>query len=74
MEWISVKDRIPDVGEWILIYAPVKESGLIEIAMLDILVGFINPALGYGSFKNVTHWMPLPAGPELAPAAEDAPK
>lgn len=59
-EWISIKDRLPKVGEWVLIYTPVGEDELIEIAMLDILMGFINPSMGYGSFKKVTHWMPLP--------------
>lgn len=63
-QWINVKDRIPIIGEFVLVYTPVKSNSLIEIAMLDILYGFINPSMGYGPMKNITHWMPLPKPPE----------
>jgi len=62
--WISVEDRLPEVGEWVLIHTPVNNESLIEIAMLDYLNRFINPQMGYGYFKNVSHWMPLPPLPE----------
>lgn len=64
MEWISVKDELPNVGDWVLVFTPVKEEGLIEIAMFDLVEGFINPLMYMGSFKNVTHWMPLPEAPK----------
>lgn len=63
-EWISLKDRIPPAGEFVLIYTPVKNDHLIEIACLDLFRGFINPSMGFGTFKNVTHWMPLPEAPK----------
>lgn len=66
MAWVRVVDSLPEVGEWVLIYTPVKKDHLIEIAMLDILHGFINPAMGYGEFKNVTHWMSCPEPPNEA--------
>lgn len=64
MEWISVKDRLPKIGQWVLICTPVRGEHLIEIATLDVIKGFINPQMGYGSFKNVTHWMTLPEPPK----------
>lgn len=64
MEWISVEKRLPEIGDWVLIHTPVNKQSLIEIAMLDYLHHFINPAMGYGYFKNVSHWMPLPEPPK----------
>lgn len=63
-EWTSLQERLPELGDWVLIYTPVKEDGLVEIAMLDLFKWFINPAMGYGNFKNVTHWTPLPDQPK----------
>lgn len=64
MAWIDINEKTPDIGKYVLIYTPVKEDFIIEIAMFDVFKGFINPSMGYGYFKNVTHWMPLPNQPE----------
>lgn len=62
-EWVKCGERLPEVHKWILIHAPEK---------------FSIPVVGYrshsGMFKiwgssdvhgdSVTHWMPLPAGPD----------
>ena len=51
-EWISVKDRLPDVGKFVLIYNEING------VLLDYHDG---ATFGY---YDVTHWMPLPNPPK----------
>ena len=51
-EWISVKDRLPDVGKFVLIYNEING------VLLDYHDG---ATFGY---YDVTHWMPLPQPPK----------
>ena len=51
-EWISVEDRLPDVGKFVLIYN--KINGVC----LDY-----NDGVTFG-YYDVTHWMPLPKPPK----------
>ena len=68
-EWISVKDRLPDGNEPVLVYA---EDGVITVCSLVIADAFANPKNlkmwedndGY-DVCDVTHWMPLPEPYEL---------
>lgn len=56
--WISVKDRMPNVHQRVLVYC---QSKTIEMHVTACMyMG------GYFSRKvhNVTHWMPLPEPPE----------
>ena len=56
MEWISVKDRLPDKFCPVIVNRP----GRVEQGMLDIN-GWWKV---YGTrTKSVTHWMPLPEPP-----------
>lgn len=58
-EWISVKDRLPDIDTRIL---TINNLGII-IAILDGNIGeFYEPVSTQGIY-NVTHWMPLPQPP-----------
>lgn len=67
-EWISVKDRLPDVFDVVLVYS----DGFISISWREtekrkngIVCWHWNSypdSLGY-----VTHWMPLPKPPEVTP-------
>ena len=50
--WISVKDRLPDVGKFVLIYS--ENNGVF----MDYHDG---ATFGY---YDVTHWMPLPQPPK----------
>lgn len=50
--WISVKDRLPDVGKFVLIYNEING------VRLDYHDG---ATFGY---YDVTHWMPLPQPPK----------
>ena len=51
-EWISVKDRLPDVGKLVLIYSEING------VCMDYHDG---ATFGY---YGVTHWMPLPNPPK----------
>ena len=51
-EWIPVKDRLPDVGKFVLIYNEING------VLLDYHDG---ATFGY---YDVTHWMPLPSPPK----------
>lgn len=57
MEWISVKDRLPEPNQDVL---AIHSEGIIDINFLDHYTGFLFENL-YG---EITHWMPLPEPPE----------
>lgn len=62
MEWISVKDRLPEEDEEVL-YTDTK----------NIYLGFLDSERGrvywthydYLEDKNISHWMPLPMPPAV---------
>lgn len=54
-EWISVKDRLPSIGEDVLVY-----DG--EWFHVDYLNN--SDSVDWGRCFDVTHWMPLPNAPE----------
>lgn len=60
-QWISVNDRLPKIFESVLLYMPeeypcptVHEGYLSQTGW----VYWLGPA-------EVTHWMPMPEGPEV---------
>lgn len=71
MEWISVKDRLPDDNGTYLVYAPTYSGG--SSSGLDCINGVMfsrwrkhwSIEVGYHKRPNcVTHWMPLPDPPK----------
>ncbi len=64
-QWISVKDRLPEIGEWVLIngpevcqrVAPPSSSWDWEFAWATDHQSFYEPT-------DITHWMLLPKPPE----------
>lgn len=68
-EWISVKDRLPEVFDEVLVYY----NGFIAVAWRETekikngIVGWHWNLQKYypESLVNVTHWMPLPEPPEV---------
>jgi hypothetical protein len=58
-QWISVKDRLPEVGERVLIYVPATD-GDCDHWIADFQMQGKWQMFGY----NATHWMPLPAAPK----------
>ena len=63
--WISVKDRLPQVKEDVLIYDSQHCNIYKAWYIGDIDVWFSNEYLP--QFINITHWMPLPKTPEVTP-------
>lgn len=63
--WISVKDRLPQVKEDVLIYDSHHRNIYKAWYIGDIDVWFSNEYLP--QFINITHWMPLPEPPEVTP-------
>jgi hypothetical protein len=77
MKWISVKDRLPELDEYVLIYWQLKkgkkeEDGfydMIEIASLDSIThrkDQVSTELKDKEYngKEPTHWMPLHEPPK----------
>ena len=65
MEWISVKDEMPNpkIGESVHVLVSDGGQMFIEIyhaSKISSYSGFLLES----SVRNVTHWMPLPALPQ----------
>ena len=61
--WISVKDKLPEVGDWDKNVLTISDVGKFRVAYYDghcwrnsigEIVGWVTP---------ITHWMPLPCPP-----------
>jgi hypothetical protein len=66
MEWISVKDRLPDQSMYVLVY-PVyarddKTDPRVEHSWFNGKEFTLDE--GWSPLKGVTHWTPLPDAPK----------
>jgi|HubBroStandDraft_4_1064222.scaffolds.fasta_scaffold32474_4 hypothetical protein len=62
MDWINVKDKLPKMGEDVLVF----NSGIIFHAFWDrtsSIQGDWYDLRNMWILENVTHWMPLPLPP-----------
>ena len=59
MEWISVKDRMPEDYQRVLC---LFESGTMEVSFRASVKGFCYE--GFKQTGKVTHWIPLPEPPK----------
>ena len=59
-EWISVKERLPDIETWVLVHC-VNGKITSDLRIAPFGKFMISPVYG-----EVTHWMPLPEPPEEA--------
>jgi hypothetical protein len=76
--WISVKDRLPELEQQVLVYAVGKIDGFIGDAVYALceryVFRFFNDSPGYETWSipwdyfhtdyEITHWMPLPESPK----------
>lgn len=61
MEWISVKDRLPEIWQNVLVFC----DGMYDVAEFYGVYYNGDPNWEYTGFgKDPTHWMPLPDPPE----------
>lgn len=68
-EWISVKDRLPEDGELVLViadgeYENTKLVGAYQLADYSEGEGFILSEFPFAENITVSHWMPLPEPPK----------
>lgn len=62
-EWVSVRDRLPEIGVEVLVY----DCGFMGVWSLNKTDQGVFWEDGHGdqySVDEVTHWMPLPEPPE----------
>ena len=74
MNWISVDDNVPEVGQRVIVATPVDDESW------QVTVGHFRPLIYHagiavidmegGGWRWISHWMPLPAPPALQPRAE----
>lgn len=74
MEWISVKDKLPPIGQEVIVYSPKSNSGDGRVTALCRKIRYEEATNFYwdndygGSNVYVqdaiTHWMPLPEPPK----------
>lgn len=64
-EWISVKERLPEKGQNVLVFATSKYIGTEKISIDRLEEGERDSIwfFTHGWF-DVTHWMPLPEPPK----------
>ena len=65
-EWISVKDRLPEIRERVLVY---HDDGMIRFGINyggfdDVVSSIYLNHNHHTCFSKVTHWMPLPQPPK----------
>lgn len=67
MEWISVKDAMPGIGERVLGYGRAECGTCCEDKMVrECRRHYKNQCFEFGEYDcpfNITHWMPLPEPP-----------
>lgn len=73
MEWISVKERLPESDGKVLVWqreTKIADGGEMTFGRFLFHGPFNVPVFGIsglGQVKNVSHWMPLPEPPVFNP-------
>lgn len=60
--WIPVKERLPQVGEWVMIF---EKSGGVSNVFVDFENYETRTDIEWFGADDVTHWMPLPEPPDV---------
>ena len=73
-KWVSVKDRLPEPEETVLVCAEAKENrghrvcAVTQMVERDVFGQLVkrwrSPWNGFREMYEITHWMPLPEPPE----------
>jgi hypothetical protein len=63
MEWISVKERMPERETDVLIFGDGRLSLGYLLYNMDVFL--CNDTSNESKTFNITHWMPLPAIPQI---------
>lgn len=60
--WVSIRERLPEEGRPVLIYVPTADE---EKPLMMVCIRWKRNwvPLAYGWQPHITHWMPLPDGP-----------
>lgn len=58
-QWISVKDEMPEVRRWVMVYIPERKMAFMAHAEKGVWYSTFEEA----RHLKITHWMPLPEGP-----------
>lgn len=63
--WIKCSERLPDIGERVLVYAP-NSHAIFMVAYRNMRGTWKNSNGNYvhGDSDFITHWMPLPDKPQ----------
>ena len=61
MEWISVKDRLPEANKDVIVFC---KTNWYDILQCNSSGDFYRSSVGGTHKVTVTHWMPLPKPPE----------
>lgn len=70
MEWISVKDRLPELETWVLAYSAKDDLIACSFTRIGnqhpIIWNLLSSGCGCcdSDLEEVTHWMPLPDKPD----------
>lgn len=63
--WISCSERMPSAGEQVLAYRPDAPESNDPLIKMATYVGGSAHGHGFDCYCKPTHWMPLPAAPQL---------
>lgn len=69
MNWISVKERLPEGADYVLVCCTMKVTSKIDYVNAVTMAfvceeGFVDVELDEVITEGVTHWMPLPEPPK----------
>ena len=74
MNWVRIKDRLPELDQWVLAYGNKNDFtytiSVVQYIYIDSIDEYFWNMLSSGcgccdvDLTGVTHWMPLPESPE----------
>lgn len=66
MDWISVKDRLPENDDYVLIFNPKDgiHIGSFDSEDVSNYDSGWNNCYEWAPYMDPTHWMPLPSAPK----------